>query len=81
MKHPETALLLKNHREKKSLTRQTVAKKLGFSQQFYGRLEKAQVGIPHKLYGKTRKVLRIKREDLFQALASDLLNDLDKKVK
>lgn len=65
------AILLKEYRESKNMTRLVVSKKIGVTQQFYGRIEKGKVGLPPKHFKKTRKVLNIPSLHLYTALIAD----------
>lgn len=63
--------ILKEHRVVKSLSQDQVAKSLGFTNQFYGRVERGQVTLPLERASGAIKTLGIKKTELINAYLYD----------
>lgn len=71
MQRKEFGLVLFNARKKKKFGKSQVAKRLKFSAQFYGMVEKGSSPMPRKVLRKVCKLLAISRTDAITALVSD----------
>lgn len=73
--------LLKDSRERHKLTQQKVSRHLGFSEQFYGRIETGLVPLPLKRAKRAMKFLKIRRNNLINAFLCDQADRLEKALK
>lgn len=74
----EVAKLIKGSREILGLTQKELAKKLGFSDQFLGKIEKGLVSLPLKSARKIIKSLGFSYDNLIDALVTDYENKIKK---
>lgn len=78
MRYATTGAIISVARENKNITKGRVAKHLGFSEQFYGRIESGQVALPKRLLPKLSKFLKIKPKKLRDVLVLDYEFELKK---
>lgn len=73
--------LILERRKALGMNQQQLAKKLGMTPQFLGRIERGEVGLPWKKWKKTIKILAISDQSLFNNLLCDYYKYLSEKFK
>lgn len=76
-----TGKMLLAKRESLKLSQKEVAKELGFSQVFLGRIEFGKVDLPIKYVGPIARVLKLSKDDIIFSLKFDLNNKIDQRAK
>lgn len=76
-----TGKLLRDQREKLGLLQKKVAKELGITAVFLGRIENGHCELPPKRVEKVAKILQLPIEQISFALQHDLAETLKRKIK
>lgn len=79
--HHHLGKVMKEYRERAGLKRVEFSKKLGFSTQFYGRIEYGEIGMPRNYFKKVIKILKVPKGTLEEALVNDFRMTVRKSLR